>query len=341
MHTVRIAIIAALALVVAGCGSEKKDSRQKTVGVKTITVGQTAPGSGNSYVGTVEEKTGTVLSFEATGNITRLLVEEGQRVSKGQLLGTVSPTTLKDAHYTSQATLRQAQDAYRRMKALHDEGIISDMKWVEVETRLRQAEASERIAREQLSHTNMYAPYSGVITSKQAEVGMNVLPDQPVYKLADVSQIDVSFAVPEAEINSISTADEALVSVDALGGKTMSGRVTAKGVAADAASHTYNVKLTLRNDDGKLLPGMVCRVQRRATTTQQAIVIPMGAVELDADNTRFVWTVEKGTARKRNVSIDGFTEQGVRIASGLRPGDEVIVGGMQKVSDGTKVRTER
>lgn len=88
---------------------------------------------------------GSTLSFEIAGNITSIRVDEGDRVSKGQLLATINPTTVKEAHRATLTTLKQAQDAYRRFLPLHQSGTISDMKWVEIEVnwnRRRQPKAS-------------------------------------------------------------------------------------------------------------------------------------------------------------------------------------------------------
>lgn len=326
-------------LFLMSCGDRQKEEKAAPVKVEVLDVADGDYDTSASYVGTVEASVETVLSFENPGRITRLLFSEGDRVAKGQLLGTISPTTLRDAHYATVVTLRQAQDAYRRMKKLYEEGVISAIKWVDVETKLRQAESAERISREQLSHTNIYAPFSGVITSKSGETGMNVLPDQPVYKLADVSHADVVFSVPESDISNIRVGERAKVVVGAAGNAVVDGVVKEKGITADAVSHTYTVRLTLSHSDPRLLPGMVCNVsiEKQTASSVGRIVIPMGAVELDTDNTRFVWVVVDGKAQRRNVAIGDFLPGGVEIRSGLSKGDRIIIGGMQKVCDGTPV----
>lgn len=331
-----ILVAVATLLLFCGCGKKeaKKDESSVKVGVTTVSVGDCS--GSNEYVGTVEASSTTVLSFEIGGNITRLLVKEGDHVAKGQLLGTISPTTLKDSHYATQVTLRQAQDAYNRMKKLHAEGVISEIKWVEIETKLRQAEAAERIAKEQLSHTSLYAPFSGVVTSRQGDVGMNVLPDQPVYKLADVSRMDVCFSVPENDIAGVSLGEKAVVRVKAEGNAMYTGVVKEKGIAADDISHSYSVRLTIDGHGGCLLPGMVCSVALQKEATD-GLIIPMGAVELDTDNSRFVWIVRNGRAYRRNVQVESFAGNGVRVVSGLSSGDRIITSGAQKVSEGMSV----
>jgi len=137
-------------MMLTGCTEKSRKLEKKNVKVETISVGNTNLGGTKDYVGTIEEKMGSTLSFEIAGNITSIRVEEGDRVSKGQLLATINPTTVKEAHRATLTTLKQAQDAYRRFRPLHQSGTISDMKWVEIESKLEQAKAAESIARQQL-----------------------------------------------------------------------------------------------------------------------------------------------------------------------------------------------
>ncbi len=331
------------AVLAAGCTDAKKSQPKTPVAVSVTRVGPSAAADGQTYVGTVEEKSGTLLSFEVPGNVTTLKAQEGDHVDRGQLIGTIQPNTLRDAHQATLTTLRQAQDAYRRMKPLHAQGVISEMQWVDVESKLQQAEAAERMAREQLGHTALRAPFAGIIAARYADPGMNVIAGQQIYKLVDVSAVEVKVAVPESEIDAIRKGQEARLTVKAAGNRTLTGHVGEKGIAANPLSHTYDVKITTPNPDGRLLPGMVCSVafSGKASGSQaQPVVLPAQSVELDTDGRRFVWVAEGGKARQRYVTIGQFMGDGIVVTQGLQPGDAVITEGMQKVSDGMKVRTK-
>ncbi len=102
-----------------GCTEKSRKLEKKNVKVETISVGNTNLGERKTMWEPVEEKMGSTLSFEIAGNITSIRVEEGDRVSKGQLLATINPTTVKEAHRATLTTLKQAQDAYRRFLPLH------------------------------------------------------------------------------------------------------------------------------------------------------------------------------------------------------------------------------
>ncbi len=199
------------------------------------------------------------------------------------------------------------------------------------------------MAREQLGHTGLYAPISGVISSRTAEVGQNVMAGQQVYKLVDVSRVDVRFTVPENDISSLKVGQTAEVRIKAAGGETLRGTLTEKGVEADPVSHTYPVKLSLANSGGGLLPGMVCSVSITdyKNVSSGIITVPLGAVELDDDNTRFVWTDNGGKAEKRVVTLGKFVGDDVEVLSGLAAGDRLIVEGARKVSEGMKVTEDK
>ena len=329
-------------MMLAGCTEKSRKLEKKNVKVETISVGNTNLGGTKDYVGTIEEKMGSTLSFEIAGNITSIRVEEGDRVSKGQLLATINPTTVKEAHRATLTTLKQAQDAYRRFRPLHQSGTISDMKWVEIESKLEQAKAAESIARQQLSHSTLTAPFAGVIAAKNVDLGTYVLPGQPVLKLANVAQVNAKISVPETEISHLHVGDKVKLTVAALSGAIFRGTISEKGIDANPISHTYDVKVGITNPQGRLLPGMVCNAQvQGSAATPFHITVPSQSIELDVDNSRFVWTVVNGKAHQQPVTTGDFEGDGIVILSGLKAGDQVIINGQQKVSEGMNVDTAK
>ena len=329
-------------MMLTGCTEKSRKLEKKNVKVETISVGNTNLGGTKDYVGTIEEKMGSTLSFEIAGNITSIRVEEGDRVSKGQLLATINPTTVKEAHRATLTTLKQAQDAYRRFLPLHQSGTISDMKWVEIESKLEQAKAAESIARQQLSHSTLTAPFAGVIAAKNVDLGTYVLPGQPVLKLANVAQVNAKVSVPEAEISHLHVGDKVKLMVAALSGAIFRGTISEKGIDANPISHTYDVKVGITNPQGRLLPGMVCNAQvQGSAATPFHITVPSQSIELDVDNSRFVWTVVNGKAHQQPVTTGDFEGDGIVILSGLKAGDQVIINGQQKVSEGMNVDTAK
>lgn len=290
-----------------------------------------------AYSGTVEESNGASLSFSSAGTLRQIYVNEGDRVSAGQLIGVLDDANLRHAHDIAQSALNQAQDAYNRMKMLHDAQALPDMQWVEVQNTLSQAQSAEAIARKAMDDAKLYAPNSGYVAEKYVDAGMNVAPGVPVVKIVSIGDVKVNIAVPENEISGINTGAEAQITVSALGSQPYSGRVTERGVSANALSRSYDVKITVPNPDARLLPGMICDVRLANDSVQSAVVLPINTVLLDADNQNFIWTARNGKAYKKIVSVEGMNDQGIIVNPKDVDGDTIITEGLQKVSEGTRI----
>lgn len=338
-----ILAIAALSLATVGCKKEEtKATPTPPIRVKTVAVAATDLSGANSLSGTVEESSGTTVSFAAAGTLQSMNVSAGDRVAKGQLIGAIDESTLRHAFDIAHTTAAEAQDVYNRMKTLHDSGSLPDMKWVEAENALRSAQSAEAIAKKALGDAKLYAPISGYVSEKFADVGQVVAPGVPVVKIVSIHPVKVKVSIPENEISKISLGAGATVTVSALGGETYHGTVSDKGVEANPLTRSYDVKIKVDNADGRLLPGMICDVMLDLPAADggdagKAIVLPNSAVLLDSDNQNFVWLARNGAARKQVVTVAGMADNGLIISGGIAPGDSVIVSGQQKVGNGSRV----
>lgn len=361
-------------LLAVGCGKKNESQEKAPIGVQTEQVSASYDGVGQNYVGIVEENEATAVSFTSMGVVRRMLVSEGQYVSRGQLLAEMDPTTMSngvtaaeattsqanDMVAQAQASYDQAKDAYQRMKLLHDNGSLPEIKWIEMETKLHQAEtmlksaqasvrsasATEKIARKGLADTRLIAPVSGVIGRRQVNAGETALPSQAVVTILDINTVKVKVSVPEAEMAAITANTPSFVKVEAAGKSVPGGRIE-KGVKADPMTHTYDIRILVPNGDHRLLPGMVASVTLNkaypAANAEQAqpaaggITLPVVSVQRRADGSLFVWTVDKdGRAHRTNVQIGAVIGNRAVITDGLTGGQRVVVKGYQKLSEGTR-----
>lgn len=215
--------------VMSSCHKEKQPTPPAPVRVETAVAGETDMSTSHNYSGTVEESSGTVASFSVPGTVQTMNVSAGDYVKKGQLIATVDAASLKNAYDISNAALTQAQDAYNRMKMLHDAEAIADIKWVEMQQTLRQAQSAEAIARKTLNDANLYAPLSGYVSEKYVDAGMTAAPGLPVVKIVSIDPVKVSISIPENEIASIPDGADTDISVSALGDKRFTGKSWRKG----------------------------------------------------------------------------------------------------------------
>lgn len=329
--------------IVTLCGCQGKESLKGTNCVKVMTqsASQNEQGVLSLYSGTIEEESGSSLSFSGMGTVKRVYVDEGSMVGTGSLIAEIDPASVRNAYEATLAARKQAEDAYNRMKQLHDSGSLPEIKWIEVTSKLQQAVSSEQIARKSLTDCKLYAPYAGYIAKKSVEMGQNVASGVEVVRLVRIDRVKVKVSVPEEEIGDIQTGETAEVSVEALGGRTFCGKVTEKGVEANPLSRTYDVKVMLENMTHELLPGMVCDVSLKTSDLQMpTLMLPAQIVQIDVDNRPFVWTVVHEKAHKVYVSLGNNVGNCVEIIHGLSANDQVIVKGQQKVCEGTRVKIE-
>lgn len=361
-----IALMMLASSLLVSCG-KKTEGQAKTepVLVKEMIVGEGGyAATSANYSGTVEEENGVALSFSMGGTIKQLRVKVGDHVRRGQLIASVDPTSVKNSFDMAHATRLQAEDAFKRMKQLHDKGSLPDIKWVEVQSQLQQAVSAENIARKSLSDCNLYAPMDGVISEKNAEVGQNAAPGMPIAKLVTTRVLNVKIAVPESEMAGIHVRQRAKIQVQALDGRWFSGYVIEKGVIADPITRSYSVKIRVEGAADGLLPGMVSNVSlakiasssyaassntaagnatsgndsSSAADASSCIIIPASLVQLGDDSSNFVWVDEGGKAVRRTIVCGEYVSNGVSIVSGLKHGDKLIVEGQQKVCTGTALK---
>ena len=183
--------------LLSGCAKKKNSGRIPTIPVRTVIAHLEKDRNEYGYVGVVEEERSSAMSFAVAGTVKMTYAEEGQRVSKGELLARLDTVNLSSAYYAAKAQLSQAEDAMRRVQKLYDSQSIPEIKYIDVQTQLEKARSMEAIARKNLADSRLVAPFSGVIGNKSAESGENVLPNQPVYTLLKIEDVKIKVAVPE------------------------------------------------------------------------------------------------------------------------------------------------
>ena len=244
-----------LSVIILGSSCQQqtaKSSMKAPTRVKTLVVSSDVVDNAQTYVGMVEEREATAVSFTGMGVVKRVLVREGQAVGKGQLLAEMDDT--------------QARNLLS-YKMLHDNGSLPEVQWVEIQSKVAQAKSQLEVAKKNLADCRLVAPVSGVIGKKLIGAGETALPSQAIVNILDISSVKVKVAVPEAEVGGINAHTPTSIVVEAIKGSFQGGQIE-KGVQADALTHTYDIRINVANGDRKLLPGMVANVRFAAEGSQ-------------------------------------------------------------------------
>ena len=213
-----------LPLLLTACHDDPQQLKEKFLGgaaeervipVKTLAIDSVCGLVRNSYPGYLEEGQSAEMGFKYGGTLQRLNVKEGSRVRKGQTLASVSSPQLESTQRSAQATLEQAQDAYDRLKKVHDNGSLPDIKWHEMIANLEKARSALDLADAMMADNLIKAPFDGTVSSISAEIGENIAPLRPVIRIINTEGMTVRISVPENEIAKVKLGDTAEIFIPA------------------------------------------------------------------------------------------------------------------------------
>ena len=337
MNYKTILSVTAAAMVIAGCGAKEEAAKvESAIKVTTATVVNQSVVEKLNFSGTVEAGQTIPLSFEMTGTVQKVLVEAGDNVREGQLLATIDKTDARNMYEMTLAKQKQAQDAYDRLKSVYEKGSLPEVKWIEMQTNLEQANSSLKIAENNLKKCELKSPVSGVVGRRNVEPGMSALSitGAPI-EIVDLKTVNVKISIPEKEIGKLKKGTAATFTVGALGGKEFDGTVTNVSPVADRLSRTYEAKIQVDNRSGELKPGMVCDVRIDLPDNTARLLLPYTCVSKDNENHQYVYLVDKKANRavKQVVSTGRFYDKNLEILSGLAEGDLVVKNGKDKLTN--------
>ncbi len=334
---VRILASALALALLAGCANKNEKAVESApIKVTTATVVNQSVVQKLNFSGTVEAGQTIPLTFEMTGTVQKVLVEAGDAVSAGQLLATIDKTDARNMYEMTLAKQKQAQDAYDRLKSVYEKGSLPEVKWIEMQTNLEQANSSLKIAENNLKKCELKSPVSGIVGRRNVEPGMSALSitGAPI-EIVDLKTVNIKISIPEKEIGKLKKGAEATFTVGALGGKEFDGEVTNISPVADRLSRTYEAKIQVNNRGGELKPGMVCDVRIDIADNQKRLLVPYLCVTRDNENQQYVYMIDKkvNTAQKRIVTTGNYYDKFLEITSGLNEGDLVVKNGKDKLTN--------
>lgn len=329
-------------ILMAGCVKTKTEekTKEKTILVNTSKVEAVSESFSLKYSGSIEASQTIPLSFETTGTVNKIFIEVGDAVKKGQKLASIDNSNMQNIYNTMLAKFKQAQDAYDRLKVVHDEGSLPEIKWVEMESNYEQAKSALEMSKNNLEKCTMISPADGFIGRRniepgQSSIGISMAP----IELVKIETVHIKISVPENEIGKIKMGMKATITISALGNKSYEGTITNVGVVADRFSRTYDVKIAVKNADLEMKPGMVCDVTLNTPTENELVIIPYSSVSKDTEGNTFVYLVspDKRTVKKQIIEIGNYQSSGVEVLDGLALNQIIVVEGKEKLSDNSVI----
>ena len=322
-----------------GCQHADQSGRElPSMRVKTQVVETEQHGTTFRYVGTIEPIQEVRLSMQIPGRLVALHVHTGERVHEGQAILSIDSTQAVHARISAESALRQASDAYDRVRKVHDKGAVTDQKMIEIESQLTRTQALYDAAVQQVNECTLTAPFQGVITNLDIQEGQMVTPAVPLCTIMDTRAFEVKFTVPETEVKGL-MAERLSGVVECVAADTILPiRIQETNISANPLTHTYDVKARIEGGREVLMSGMVGKVTVTSDRlkVKERIVIPAQCILLVPEG-HTVWIRENGQATRRFITIGGYEADGIEVLSGLEAGDTLITEGYQKLYNGCKV----
>ncbi|MES2534692.1 MAG: efflux RND transporter periplasmic adaptor subunit [Pseudomonadota bacterium] len=289
-------------------------------------------------VGAIRSNESVIIRPEVAGRITRLNFNDGQRVTKGQVLVAFDATVNEAEVQQALAELGIAKANFNRNADLAQRKFISERAKDESAANVQVLDAKLALAQARLSKLSIRAPFSGIVGIRNVSIGDYVKDGAELINLEDISSVKVDFRVPEKYADLVRKGQAVEVLVDALPGRPFKARVDAVDPQVDNSGRSASLRARIENPEGKLKPGMFARVKLILAERENALVVPEEAI-VPQDGKVTVWKIVDGKARRTEVRIGLRREAKVEILEGLQLGDTVVTAGQIRLSrDGAPVR---
>ena len=350
---IRFALLLPAAAILAGCGSEAKVAPEAVRPVKAVVVGEAARERTLSYSGVVRPRVESAIGFRVAGKIVERRVNIGDRVEVGQVIARLDDTDLKLAEGSAKAALAAARtrrevaiENLARARMLLPKAFIAkatyDARKNEMDAAVgafETAEAQLAQAANAVGYATLRADKAGIVTAVRAEPGQVVNAGTSVIVLAEAGETEIAIVVPEQDVARLTVGQPIGLTLWAGPRTSLKGRIREISAQADSESRTYAVRATVDEPPANMRLGMTATVSIRVEDAAASVVVPLAAVTESGGST-VVFTVEPAsrTVRRKPVTLVATAPEGVRVASGLEPGEIVVTAGVQFLRDGMKVR---
>ncbi|WP_371324305.1 efflux RND transporter periplasmic adaptor subunit [Dechloromonas sp. ZY10] len=303
------------------------------------------------YSGEIRARHEFDLAFRVGGKIAARLVDAGAEVRPGQPLARLDPADLQLAASAAAAQLASAESEHATARAERERyaGLLSknfvspsafetrDNAANAARARLDQARAQARISGNQASYGSLSSEAPAVVTAVLAEAGQVVAAGQPVLRLARPEQKEVAIAVPEGRVAELRASKQFTVNLWANPKISLRGELRELAPAADPQTRSYAARIRLIDPPPEVSLGMTASVRVSAAGQPGAgLLLPLPAV-INQGQGAIVRVVVAGKVVSRPVTVAAYEENGVRIASGLQPGELVVIAGAARLAEGEAV----
>tara|TARA_R110002051_G_scaffold324396_2_gene421465 strand:- start:532 stop:1611 length:1080 start_codon:yes stop_codon:yes gene_type:complete len=342
-------------LFITSCGNEDKKVVTDNSPVINVKVSQVAIDNNSQFLsvsGKIQASNSADLSTRMMGYVKKVHVNVGDKVRKGQLLVSINNTDLQAKKAQVNAGIMQAKTAfnnaeknYNRFKNLFASNSVTQKEMDDMIANYEMAKAGLESANQmkneinaQFAYSNITAPFSGVITSKNVENGDMANPGVPLISLETPKEFEVITMVPETEISQIKKGTKVNVLVKSIN-KYIKGKVSEVSTSAKNTGGQYLVKIDLEKTPVNILSGMFSTVQFpvERKVKSELVLIPTEAIVTNGQLSGVYTVSQSNTAMLRWLRLGRTYGNQVEVLSGLNADESYIVSAEGKLFNGAKI----
>ncbi|MFM7022588.1 MAG: efflux RND transporter periplasmic adaptor subunit [Flavobacteriales bacterium] len=344
----KIATLLVTSVTLAACGGEAEQTEQQTPPAemkgKMVVVSTVKTAEFRHYVevqGMVDAEENVGVTPQKPGVVTKIYVEAGQSVSKGQLLAELNNAGVSQQIDAMRTQLALAKVAYEKQKNLWDKKIGSEMQFLQAKAQKEALEQQIAGLSEQGDMSRIESPINGVVDAVHAKVGQAAAPGYPAFQVVNLSSLKVKGQVPEKYAPNVKSGSDVVLNFLDIK-KEVSSKASYAAKVIDPLTRTFTVEVKLdAGSSADFHPNMIVVLKIVDYKNEKAIVVPTDVVQR-GESSSYIYTVlkegGKNIVKKRVVQVGSNYNGNTEILSGLAEGEMVITRGYQNVNEGDEVQ---
>ena len=335
----RTMFVAGAVLMAAGCGNNaSKEAEQAAVvveeapSVAVVKVFKRDVPQLSTYTSTVQPFVKNNIQPQTAGRITKINVEIGDFVKKGQVLAEIDKVQLQQA----QLQLHNLETELNRLRTLYEAGGLSKSDFDAIELQYNVTKTQVENLKE---NTTLCSPVNGVVTARNYDAGDMYAMAAPIFTVEQIEPVKLLVGISESDYTKVKKGDSVEITADALPGQTFNGKVRKIYPTVDPATRTFTVEVVIDNGNSVLRPGMFARAKVNFGMNNSVVIPDVAVVKQQGSGERFVYVLnEDNTVTYQKVVLGRRMGAEYEVLEGLEDGATIVTGGQIRLKDGIKVK---
>ena len=328
--------VAAAVVLAVSCGNSKGNKAEvavvetdPTVAVTQVSVREVP--QEETYTSTIQAYVKNNIAPQTAGRISRILVDVGDNVKKGQVVAEMDQTQLAQI----ELQLKNNETEYNRLKELYEVGGLSKSDLDAIEMAYNVSKTQYNNLKE---NATLVSPINGVITARNYDAGDMYAMSAPIYTVEQIVPVKLLVGISETDYTKVKKGDSVEITADALPGQTFNGKVRKIYPTVDPATRTFTVEVVIDNGNSVLRTGMFARAKVNFGMNNSVVIPDVAVVKQQGSGERFVYVLnEDNTVTYQKVVLGRRMGAEYEVLEGLSDGAKVVTGGMIRLKDGIKV----